>query len=116
MPDGATEGRVEHERHGHILKIVINNPAKKNAFSPEMMEQLSDAFTLLDRDAGLWIGVLCAAGDNFTAGLDMPKFFGPNATRKPRPEGNIDPFGLANRCRKPVVTAVQGIVFTSASK
>jgi enoyl-CoA hydratase len=112
MPDGATEGRVEHERHGHILKIVINNPAKKNAFSPEMMEQLSDAFTLLDRDAGLWIGVLCAAGDNFTAGLDMPKFFGPNATRKPRPEGNIDPFGLANRCRKPVVTAVQGIVFT----
>ncbi len=77
-----------------------------------MMEQLSDAFTLLDRDADLWVGVLCAEGDNFTAGLDMPKFFGPNATRTPRPEGNIDPFGLANRCRKPVVTAVQGIVFT----
>jgi enoyl-CoA hydratase len=56
--------------------------------------------------------VLCAAGGNFTAGLDMPKFFGPDATRKPRPEGNIDPFGLANQCRKPIVTAVQGIVFT----
>jgi enoyl-CoA hydratase/carnithine racemase len=42
----------------------------------------------------------------------MPKFFGPNATRKPRPEGKIDPFGMANRCRKPIVTAVQGIVFT----
>jgi len=27
-------------------------------------------------------------------------------------EGNIDAFGLANRCRKPIVTAVQGIVFT----
>jgi enoyl-CoA hydratase len=106
------EGRVHHERHERILKIIIDNPAKKNAFSPEMMEQLSEAITLLDRDADLWAGVLCAEGKDFTAGLDMPKFFGPNATRKPRPEGNIDPFGMANHCRKPVITAVQGIVFT----
>jgi enoyl-CoA hydratase len=112
MSGDSTEGRVTHERHDHILKIVIDNPTKKNAFSPEMMEQLSDAYTLLDKDDDLWVGVLCASGDNFTAGLDMPKFFGPTATRKPRPEGNIDPFGLANQCRKPIVTAVAGIVFT----
>src|ERR1700747_1514137 len=95
----AGEGRVFHERHDRILKIVIDNPAKKNAFSPEMMAQLSDAMTLLDGDDSLWVGALCAAGDNSTAGLDMPKFFGPNASRKPRPEGNIDPFGMANRCK-----------------
>jgi enoyl-CoA hydratase/carnithine racemase len=77
-----------------------------------MMLQLSEAMTLLDRDPDLWVGVLCAAGDHFTAGLDMPKFFGPGATAKPRPAENIDPFGMANRCRKPVVTAVQGICFT----
>ena len=112
MTTSATEGRVHHERHDRILKIIIDNPAKKNAFSPDMMEQLSEAFTLLDRDADLWAGVLCAEGKDFTAGLDMPKFFGPNAARKPRPEGNIDPFGMANHCRKPVITAVQGIVFT----
>jgi enoyl-CoA hydratase len=112
MTGSTSEGRVYHERHDRILKIVIDNVAKKNAFSPEMMAQLSDSFTLLDRDNELWVGVLCAAGENFTAGLDMPKFFGPNATRKPRPEGNVDPFGLANQCRKPVVSAVQGIVFT----
>ncbi|KJC60859.1 enoyl-CoA hydratase [Bradyrhizobium sp. LTSPM299] len=112
MSGSASEGRVRHERHDHILKIVIDNPAKKNAFSPEMMAELSDALTLLDNDDGLWVGVLCAAGDNFTAGLDMPKFFGSTATRKPLPDGNVDPFGLAKRCRKPIVTAVQGIVFT----
>jgi enoyl-CoA hydratase len=105
-------GRVYHETHGHVLKIVIDNAVKKNSFSPEMMAELSDAMTLLDRDEGLWVGVLCAVGDDFTAGLDMPKFFGPKATVKPRPEGNIDPFGLANRCRKPLVTAVQGVVYT----
>ncbi len=108
----AAEGRVHTEHADHILKIVIDNPAKKNAFSPDMMAQLSDALTLLEREDDLRVGVLCAEGRAFTAGLDMPKFFGPTATVKPDPEGNIDPFGLANQCTKPIVTAVQGICYT----
>jgi len=104
--------RVRSERHDHILKIIIDNPTKKNAFIPEMMTQLSDALTELDQDPELWVGVLCAEGDNFTAGLDMPKFFGPGATARELPPGAIDPFGLRNQCRKPIVTAVQGICFT----
>jgi enoyl-CoA hydratase/carnithine racemase len=106
------EGRVRSERHGHILKIVIDNPAKKNAFVPQMMAQLSAAMTELDRDPELWVGVLCAEGDNFTAGLDMPKFFGPTATPSQIPDDHIDPFGMRNQCRKPLVTAVQGSCFT----
>ena len=106
------EGQVRTERHDHILKIVIDNPAKKNAFEPEMLLQLADALTLLDRDDDLWVGVLCAEGNDFTAGLNMPKFFGPFATAKPIPADRIDPFGLMNQCRKPIVTAVQGICFT----
>lgn len=91
-----SEPRVTHERLGHILKITIDNPAKKNAFIPEMMQQLSEALTLLDAESDLWVGVLCAAGEHFTAGLDMPKFFGPGATAKPLPEGHVDPFGLVS--------------------
>jgi enoyl-CoA hydratase/carnithine racemase len=113
MTEATTQlGRIRQERHGHILKVVIDNPAKMNAFSPEMMEELSAAFTVLDRDDELWVGVLCAEGKHFTAGLDMTKFFGPTAARIDRPAGNIDPFGLANRCRKPIVTAIQGVCFT----
>lgn len=105
-------GRVHHERTDHILKITIDNVAKKNAFDPYMMEQLSDALTVLEASEDLWAGVLCAAGNDFSAGLDMPKFFGPNAIRVERPADNVDPFGLANQCSKPIVTAVQGIVYT----
>lgn len=112
MPDQVAEGRVFTEASGHVLKIVIDNAAKRNAFSPSMMEQLSDAFTLLENDDAYRVGVLCALGDHFTAGLDMPKFFGPNATPRKRVEGNVDPFGITRRCSKPVVTAVQGIVYT----
>lgn len=112
MSDATAAGRVRSERHGRILKIVIDNPARKNAFSPEMMRELSDALTELDRDDSLWVGVLCAAGADFTAGLDMPKFFGPQARPWALPEGHVDPFGMRGRCRKPIVTAVQGITFT----
>lgn len=108
----AVEGRVHSERHGHILKIIIDNPAKKNAFVPEMMVELSAAMTELDRDPDLRVGVLCAAGDHFTAGLDMPKFFGPGVKPAEAPADHIDHFAMRNRCRKPVITAVQGICFT----
>ena len=112
MAAEASEGRVYHETHGHVLKIVIDNVAKRNSFSPEMMEQLSDAFTLLENTKEYRVGVLTAAGDHFTAGLDMPKFFGPDAKPRQRKDGNVDPFGLSKRCSKPIVTAVQGVVFT----
>src|SRR5438477_3218762 len=110
--DMTTEGTIRTETHDHIFKIIIDNPAKKNAFSPQMMEQLSDALTELHDSETLWVGVICAEGKDFTAGLDMPKFFGPSAEKRNIREGNVDPFGLAKRCRKPVITAVQGIVFT----
>lgn len=107
-----TEGTIRTETHGRIFRIIIDNPAKKNAFSPAMMEQLSDALTELHNNDALWVGVISAEGNDFTAGLDMPKFFGPNAEKRNLKEGNVDVFGLQKRCRKPIVTAVQGIVFT----
>jgi enoyl-CoA hydratase/carnithine racemase len=108
----ATEGRIRTEVHDHVFKIIIDNPAKKNAFSPQMMEQLSDALTELHNNDAYWVGVICAEGGDFTAGLDMPKFFGPNAERRNIKEGSVDVFGLSKRCKKPIVTAVQGVVFT----
>ena len=107
-----SKGVVQSEAKDHVLKITINNPAKKNAFDPDMMLQLSNALTELHRNPTLWVGVITAEGENFTAGLDMPKFFGPGANPPPIPETNINAFGLGNTCDKPIITAVQGICFT----
>ena len=112
MSQDEARGRVRHEVVGRVLKMIIDNPSKRNAFIPEMMSELSDALTLLDRDPELWVGVLCAEGAHFTAGLDMPKFFGPEAKPMPPQPDNVDVFQLAKVCRKPIVTAVQGITFT----
>ena len=78
----SAEGKIRTETHDRIFKIIIDNPAKKNAFSPAMMEQLSDALTELHDNESLWVGVICAEGKDFTAGLDMPKFFGPTAEKR----------------------------------
>src|SRR5882724_6918018 len=107
-----TEGTIRFEAHDRVFKVIIDNPAKKNAFSPQMMEQLSDALTELHNNDSYWVGVVCAEGKDFTAGLDMPKFFGPTAEKRNSREGNVDAFALQKRCKKPIVTAVQGIVFT----
>lgn len=108
----AAAGRVSMRTEGHICVITVENVAKKNAYSPEMMEQLAQHLTTFDDDDDLWVAILCSEGEHTTAGLDMPKFFGPNATAKPRPAEWVDPFGLGRRSSKPLIAVVQGITFT----
>ena len=58
----STEGKVRTETHERIFKIIIDNPAKKNAFSPAMMEQLSDALTELHNNDSLLTSAPCTCG------------------------------------------------------
>lgn len=112
MSTDSKPGEVTMRTEGHIAVITVDNQAKKNSYSPEMMEQLSDHLTVFEDDDDLWVAVFCSAGADTTAGLDMPKFFGPKATAKPRDPGKVDPFALGRRCTKPIVAAVQGLTFT----
>lgn len=105
-------GEVTIEVDGHVCIITVDNIKKKNAYSPEMMEQLAQHLTAFEENDDLWVGILCSAGEHTTAGLDMPKFFGPAATAKPRPDEWVDPFGLKRRCTKPLIAVVQGITYT----
>lgn len=112
MPPAAPPGAVSLRIDGHIAIITVDNVAKLNAFTPEMMAQLSTHLTTFDDDDDLWVAVLHSAGEHTTAGLDMPKFFGPDGMLDAVPDGQVDPFGLARRCRKPIVAVVQGITYT----
>src|SRR5215470_1856058 len=103
---------IRTETQGRVLRIEVDNVAKRNAFTPSMMAVLSDAFTAFDRHDEHWVAVLSFAGEHTTAGLDMPKFFGPKREPRDSPAGNIDPFALKRRTLKPVVAAVQGLCLT----
>ena len=108
-------GTVTTERDGHVLVMTVDREQKMNSFTPEMFDQLSGALGTLDRDADLWVGVLQFAGNHTSAGLDLPRFFGPGADARGTPDPDaIDAFGMHRRCSKPVVVAVQGLVLTIA--
>lgn len=104
------EGRIVTRRQGRVLEIAIDRPRKLNGFTPEMIQQLAEAYTAYEEDEGLWCAVLCAEGEHFTAGLQLDRF---TITDRFVAEGLVDPLGLLPPLRrKPVVAAVRGICFT----
>lgn len=111
------EGTITTERRGALLLVGINRPAKRNGFTPRMFRELGEAYTLLDDDASLRVGVLFAHGDHFTAGLDLPTI-APAMRRGEKlwPQDAVEPLNLGTpgyrRRTKPMVVAVQGITFT----
>lgn len=116
-PTPHAQGQIDTAVRGHVLLIGINRPAKRNGFTAKMFRELAEAYTRLDDDPALRVGVLHAAGDHFTAGLDLPSV-APMMQRGERavPDGLVDPNDLGmpryRRRTKPMVVAVKGITFT----
>jgi enoyl-CoA hydratase len=112
-PDGSVDCTVQ----GAVLLIGINRPGKYNGFTPKMFRELGEAYTRLDDDPALRVGVLHAFGKHFTAGLDLPSI-APlmRAGQKAVPMGLVDPLDLGmegyRRRTKPMVVAVKGITYT----
>jgi enoyl-CoA hydratase/carnithine racemase len=110
------DGQVTVEQRGHVLLIGIDRAEKRNGFTPKIFAELAAAYTQLERTHELRCGVLYAAGDHFTAGLDMPKIAPLRQQGLPLyPAEEVDPFNLRAPFRtKPMVIALQGICFTVA--
>lgn len=110
MSEDKSEGRIGTEVRGRVLVITIDRPAKYNGFTPTMLRELAAAYTRLEQEDALWVGLLQAAGKHFTAGLELSKF---DITADLMPEGLVDPLDLLGERRtKPIVAAVHGICFT----
>ena len=116
-PEFPPEGGIDCTVQDSVLLIGINRPAKRNGFTPGMLRDLGEAYTRLDDDPTLRVGVLHALGAHFTAGLDLPTF-APLMRRgeKAVPMGLVDPLDLGmpgyRRRTKPMVVAVKGITYT----
>jgi enoyl-CoA hydratase/carnithine racemase len=110
----SSEGSISTEVIGKVFLIGLNRPEKYNAYTPTMAKQLVEAFTRLDEDDALWVGLIHAHGDHFTGGLDLPKWTTAlgEASGVSRPRVGCDPVGLGRACRKPVISAVKGITYT----
>ncbi len=95
-----SEGSIDYRSEGGIALITLNRPAKRNALTAAMCDQLQAALARL-RDGEDRVGILCADGETFCAGADLtappPQFW------RAVPDIGIE-------VGKPLIAAVQGPV------
>jgi feruloyl-CoA hydratase/lyase len=72
QPGGKT---VLLEIENRIAWVTLNRPHKRNAISPELMNELLSVLDYLETDDSAGILVLTGAGDAYSAGMDMQEFF-----------------------------------------
>ncbi|MFA7482579.1 MAG: enoyl-CoA hydratase-related protein [Vulcanimicrobiota bacterium] len=100
------------KQDGSVRELIMNRPEKHNAFHPDLIEELSQAFRALRKDDSVRVVLLRGEGRSFSAGadLDWMKSQG-EATDEENYESSVrmgQLFRDIDQCPKPVVAVVQG--------
>lgn len=119
---------IRHEVAEGILTITLNRPDQLNAFTPQMAEELIDAFTRASDDDAVRGIIVTGAGRAFCAGMDLSipgNVFGLDESQSPtladmherlddpvivkgvRDTGGRVTLAIFN-CKKPVIAAING--------
>lgn len=103
---------VRVERHGSTLVVINNNPARRNALTPEFYDGLTDALAEAGNDPGIASVIITGAGDFFCAGGDLTalvKRREMTLAERHAAVGRLHYLIRAIRaCPKPVIAAVEG--------
>lgn len=105
------------EKQGHVVTVTFNRPEARNAFSPEMMVRMAEAWDLIDGDPDVRVAILTGAGGHFSSGADLKLMSGgwnksePDPWRerfKKEPELHWKSLLRNYRLKKPLIAAVEG--------
>ncbi len=66
---------VKVEREDGITWVILNRPEKRNAMSPELHFEMDEVLQYLETDPETRCLVLTGAGEAYSAGQDLKKFF-----------------------------------------
>lgn len=109
-----TEPHVLVRKEGHVATVVLNRPEARNAFGPEMLVRLADAWADVDKDPEIRVAILTGAGGHFCAGSDLKAMANGWATGEWAERFKTDPdihwraLLRHERLKKPLVAAVEG--------
>ncbi|MCC6197578.1 MAG: enoyl-CoA hydratase/isomerase family protein [Burkholderiales bacterium] len=107
------------DKRNGIAYVTLNRPEKRNAFSPEMIVRLCDAWTDIANDPNVRAVLLTGAGQAFSSGGDLGTVI-PLMMRTKKPEGEWEERFAADRKQlgaailrndtffKPIVVAING--------
>ncbi|MBI2881771.1 MAG: p-hydroxycinnamoyl CoA hydratase/lyase [Candidatus Tectomicrobia bacterium] len=66
---------IRLEKANGVTTVFLNRPEKKNAMSPQMHREMTEALAFLEDDDETRVVVITGSGDSFCAGQDLQKFF-----------------------------------------
>jgi enoyl-CoA hydratase len=102
------------ERDGAVMVLTMNRPEARNAFSPNMLSRLEDAWSEAESDDAVRAVILTGAGGTFCAGADLKAMFNPDPD-DPHGKRFKEDADLAwrallrhRRFTKPLLAAVEG--------
>ena len=103
---------IETERDGHVARVVLNQPARRNAMRYTMWRELGQTMEALAADDGVRVAVLTGAGEQaFCAGADISEFDEWRTTPARSSEYNAAAHRACTaleRFPKPVVASIHG--------
>lgn len=106
--------RIEHENNG-IATVSLNRPAKRNAMSAAMIDELASTGDQLGQDKGVRVVILAGQGKSFCAGADLgwmkSQMEASADERKRQANGLAAMLYTWNSIPKPVIARVHGHVF-----
>lgn len=103
-----------------VADVQLNRPDKSNAMNDAMWQEIRQAFAWVDATPEARVAVLSGAGKNFCAGIDLAMLGGiqqriasPDGARSREALRRLildlqDCLSALERCRKPVLAAIQG--------
>jgi enoyl-CoA hydratase/carnithine racemase len=108
--------QIKLQRSGPVAVLTLDNPARRNAFTPEMRRSLTAELNALSHDDEVRAIVLTGEGEHFCAGADLSRVGGAAAPPSfiKAGENLKDVHHLARAIvlsPKPIITAVEGDAF-----
>ncbi len=103
-----------------VAEVHLNRPQRSNAINEAMWQELRAAFAWVDATPAVRVAILGGAGRNFCAGIDLAMLAGVGKTVAHADPGRSremlrrvildlqDCLSSVERCRKPVLAAIQG--------
>lgn len=106
------EGRVSIDRPADgVARLTLNRPDRRNALSPDMLDEIHLALQRLGASATVRAAVVRGAGPCFCAGADLATSFGPDAAGAPD-LGQHQLWDAMEHGPIPLVAAVHGHAIT----
>ncbi len=95
------------EATGPIGRMTLNRPAKRNALSTGLLDEIAAAAAWFHRNDDVRVVVVAGAGDHFTAGADLEAFVGAKTPRHAGDAGRIMAEAV-EAMRQPAIAALRG--------